>query len=131
MFKFKKKFNRIIYICLIIFIGLLLLFNKQLVMAMQNNKNKQIFKKTTQNIPLIFRDKEKIIIKHKTVTDEDIKEIIYNCRKKPFLIKDEKIKRLINHLFLIKKISQEDYDSLIERKIKLEIDLNIIPNENQ
>ncbi|WP_017193785.1 SVM family protein [Vaccinium witches'-broom phytoplasma] len=40
MFKLKNQF-KIIYLCLIIFVGLLFIINNQQLMAMQNNKNKQ------------------------------------------------------------------------------------------
>ncbi|WP_341266361.1 SVM family protein [Candidatus Phytoplasma fraxini] len=118
MIKLKNQF-KIIYLCLITFIGLLFIFNNHQIMAMQNNKNKQILQKEQPN-------------------DEEVNDVFRLVKKQKEIIKN--IKKQHPHLqnASIKEIEQwicSDIDQKLEsqpsnkKQKNQNFDLNIIPDK--
>ncbi|MBP3059288.1 hypothetical protein FEF22_000600 [Texas Phoenix palm phytoplasma] len=133
MFKVKKQFSSIIYICLISFIGLLFIINNNKVMAMNKNNSeikirKNKGKQIANNVPITKEVDEFFQLLQKA--KKNIQQIREN---NPFLHKAS-VEEIEEHISLsIKRESEYIKKSIKNRKkIDLEdLDFNTIPKEKQ
>ncbi|AGL90147.1 hypothetical protein PA0074 [Candidatus Phytoplasma australiense] len=91
-------------------LGLLFVINNNQVMATKDDLYKHKEKTEMKNKSLIIPNKDKTIIKHKPIANQEIQEFANDFRKKPHLRRDKALQRLINHLFLIDKLPLKDFD---------------------
>ncbi|MBS2126617.1 SVM family protein ['Fragaria x ananassa' phyllody phytoplasma] len=116
MFQLKKQF-KIIHLCLITFIGLLFIINNHQLIAMQNNKNKQILQKaqpTDEEVNDFFR-----LVKKQ-------KEIIQNIKQKYPLLHNASVKEIEEWVCSDINLKTESQSS---NKKTTNLDLNTIPEE--
>ncbi|WP_017191936.1 SVM family protein [Poinsettia branch-inducing phytoplasma] len=118
MFKLKNQLN-IIYLCLITFIGLLFMNNNNLVMAMENNKNKQILQ-NEQPIDKEVNDFFRLLKKQK--------EIIKNIKQKHPHLQNASIKEI--EQWICSDIDQKVESQSSNKKQKTKnFDLNVVPDK--
>ncbi|WP_349401860.1 putative membrane protein, SVM family protein [Candidatus Phytoplasma solani] len=102
-----KKHILLFKIILFIFLGLFLITNHQQIMAMKNESLQN--KTNTENKSPSINNKDKVVIKYKPVTKQNVGELANYFKKNPHL-KDKSFQRLINHLFLINELPLKDFD---------------------